>query len=203
MCSMGASSRDVPAAGCWWLWQQRQQQRHPPRWAVWPVPGLTVKHLSADQCRELPHVHAVLANTPISMCQGGQWNKAVMVSLYAPATQEQPPSGSSSLLVCWHQNTSYRVREGSLIHVDRWVVSMSSWLKQKKSPLSQIHHVLNWSPSSSMAPLLLQYTFSQQLYELCCPHQPRPSNVILFIRDSVSWQHVLESWQAASEGSRL
>lgn len=199
MCNTGASSRDVTAAGCCWLWQQR----YSPHWAVWPVPGLTVKHFSADQCWELPHVHTMLSNTPVSMCQAGQWNKAVMVSFHVPATQEKPPTGSSSLLVCWHQNTTYRLRETSLIHVDRWVVFLSSWLEQKISPLNQIHHVLNWSPSSSMAPLLLQHTFSQQLYELYCPHQPRPPNVKLYTRDSVSWQHILESWQTPSKGSRL
>lgn len=52
---------------------------------------------------------------------------------------------------CLVASVLYKVRETSLIQEERWLVSLSSWLGQNKRLLSQIHHVLNWLPFSTMA----------------------------------------------------
>lgn len=125
------------------------------------------------------------------MCQGGHWKKAAMVSLQVPAIQAQPPSGSGSLLA----SILYKVRETPLIQKDRWLVSAPGLGRRKvlsvRSTMSSTGHPsLPWLfcstpfPSSFINYIPLTNSNCGQL---------RPPNVKLCTRDSVSWQHSLES----------
>lgn len=115
----------VPPPETWLLLaygSRSEQQIHPSCWTVWFVPGLTVKHHSADEYLELPCVHSVLANSPVPPVPRGLVEKgcygSMLCTSHTSTAYLRLALDSCSLLAWWHPNTSYEDRETPLLHVD-------------------------------------------------------------------------------------
>lgn len=106
-----------------------EQQIHPSCWTVWFVPGLTVKHHSADEYLELPCVHSVLANSPVPPVPRGLVEKGCYGSMLRTSHTSTASPG-------WHWTLAPFLPGGIQIQAMRTEKHLCSMWTGSGSPLS-------------------------------------------------------------------
>ena len=130
----------------------------------------------------------------LSCAKGG--TKKSCYSITSGTSHTSTASLRHQLPSCQVASILYKVRQTSLVQEDKWLVSLSSWLGQRKvlsvgsTMSSTAHPSLPWLFCSTPFPSsFINYI---PLTNHNCG-QLRSPNVKHCTRDSVSWQHVLKS----------